>query len=87
MSNSSQFLQAAEAVKQLSTKPDNNTLGILYGLYKQATIGNNNTNKPSILDISGNIKWNNWNNYKNYSKHQAEVEYIQLVNKLIMDDN
>ncbi len=87
MSNSHQFLQAAEAVKELSTKPNNTTLGILYGLYKQATVGNNNTNKPGILDIQGNIKWNNWNNYKNYSKHQAEVEYIQLVNKLIMDDN
>ncbi len=86
MSNSSQFLLAAETVKTLSKKPNNTTLGILYGLYKQATVGNNNTNKPSVLDIQGTIKWTNWNNYKNYSKHQAEVEYIQLVNKLIMDD-
>ncbi len=86
MSNSSQFLQAVEAVNQLSTKPDNTTLGILYGLYKQATVGNNNTNKPSIIDIKGNIKWSNWNNYKGYSKHQAEVEYIKLVNKLISED-
>ncbi len=86
MTNSAQFLQAAETVKQLSNKPDNTTLGFLYGLYKQATVGNNNTNRPSILDIQATIKWNSWNNYKNYSKHQAEVEYIQLVNKLIMDD-
>jgi diazepam-binding inhibitor (GABA receptor modulating acyl-CoA-binding protein) len=86
MSNSAQFLQAAETVKQLSTKPNNTTLGCLYGLYKQATVGNNNSNKPGVLDIQGTIKWSNWNNYKNYSKHQAEVEYIQIVNKLIMDD-
>ena len=53
MSNSTQFLQAAEAVNQLSTKPDNTTLGKLYGLYKQATVGDNNTNKPGILDVKG----------------------------------
>ncbi len=87
MSNSSQFLQAVDAVKQLLTTPDNTTLGMLYGLYKQATVGNNNTNKPSVLDIKGNVKWNNWNNYKGYSKYQAEVEYIKLVNKLIAEDD
>ena len=87
MSNSSQFLQATEAVKQLSFTPDNTTLGILYGLYKQATVGDNNTNKPGIFDLKGTAKWNNWNNYKGYSKYQAEVEYIKLVNKLITEDD
>ena len=61
MSNSSQFLQAAEAVSQLSTKPDNTTLGILYGLYKQATVGNNNTNRPGILDVKGTVKNRSYN--------------------------
>ncbi len=87
MSSSSQFLQAAEAVQQLSTKPDNETLLKLYGLYKQATIGDNNTNKPGMLDLKGTAKWNSWNNYKGYSKYQAEVEYIKLVNKLITEDD
>jgi diazepam-binding inhibitor (GABA receptor modulating acyl-CoA-binding protein) len=87
MSNSPQFLQAAEAVSQLSTKPDTTTLGFLYGLYKQATVGDNNTNRPSVLDVKGTVKWNNWNNYKGYSKYQAEVEYIKLVNKLIAEEN
>ncbi len=86
MSNSSQFLQAAEAVKDLSSTPDNNTLGKLYGLYKQATVGDNTTNKPGLLDFKGNTKWNSWNSYKGYSKYQAEVEYIKLVNKLISED-
>jgi diazepam-binding inhibitor (GABA receptor modulating acyl-CoA-binding protein) len=86
MSNSSQFLLAVEAVNQLSSKPNNETLSKLYGLYKQAIIGNNTTDKPGMLDLKGNAKWNSWNNYKGYSKHQAEVEYIKLVNKLIADD-
>ncbi len=87
MSNSSQFLQAAEAVNQLSTRPNNETLSKLYGLYKQATVGDNNTNKPGILDLKGNAKWNGWNSYKGYTKYQAEVEYIKLVNKLIAEED
>ena len=86
MSNSQQFNLAVEAVNQLSTKPNNETLGKLYGLYKQATFGDNNTSKPGMLDLKGNAKWNSWNNYKGYSKYQAEVEYIKLVNKLISND-
>jgi diazepam-binding inhibitor (GABA receptor modulating acyl-CoA-binding protein) len=87
MSNSQQFLLAVEAVNQLSTKPNNDILSKLYGLYKQATLGDNNTSKPSLLDLKGNAKWNSWNNYKGYSKYQAEVDYIKLVNILIADDN
>ena len=86
MSNSSQFLQAAEAVNQLSSRPNNETLSKLYGLYKQATVGDNTTDKPGMLDLKGNAKWSSWNNYKGYSKYKAEVEYIKLVNKLIADD-
>ena len=87
MSNSSQFLQAAEAVNQLSSKPNNETLSKLYGLYKQALVGDNTTDKPGMLDLKGNAKWNSWNNYKGYSKYQAEVDYIKLVNKLIAEDD
>jgi diazepam-binding inhibitor (GABA receptor modulating acyl-CoA-binding protein) len=87
MSNSQHFLLAVEAVNQLETKPNNDILSKLYGLYKQATIGDNNTSKPGLLDLKGNTKWNSWNNYKGYSKYQAEVDYIKLVNILIADDN
>ena len=87
MSNSPQFLLAVEAVNQLSTRPNNDMLSKLYGLYKQAKVGDNNTSKPGMLDIKGSVKWNSWNNYKGYSKYQAEVDYIKLVNKLIADDD
>lgn len=41
MPNSYQFIQATEAVKNLKNKPDNDTLGQLYGLFKLATLGDN----------------------------------------------
>ena len=89
MSNSPQFLQAIDAIHELKTTPDKNVLLQLYGLYKQATIGdidNSQIIKPGLLDFKGHIKWNSWNTYKGYSKHQAEIEYIQLVNILITND-
>jgi diazepam-binding inhibitor (GABA receptor modulating acyl-CoA-binding protein) len=89
MSNSPQFLQAVDAIQELNTKPSTNVLLQLYGLYKQATIGdidNSKLVKPGLLDVKGNIKWNSWNTYKGYSKYQAEIEYIKLVNVLITND-
>ncbi len=89
MSNSPQFLQAVDTIQQLNNKPPTDVLLKLYGLYKQATIGNIDNSqaiKPSLLDFKGTIKWNCWNTYKDYSKHQAEIEYIKLVNILITND-
>ncbi len=83
MSNSAQFLEAAEAVKTLTTQPDHDTLASLYGLYKQATVGDNNTPKPGFLDFKGTKKWEGWNKYKGYSKKKAEYEYVVLVNTLL----
>ena len=47
MSTSAEFTAAAEKVKTLTTKPSDADLLELYGLYKQATVGNVNTERPS----------------------------------------
>jgi diazepam-binding inhibitor (GABA receptor modulating acyl-CoA-binding protein) len=83
MSNSPQFLEAADAVKNITTPLDNETLACLYGLYKQATVGDNNTPNPGFLDFKGTKKWAGWNKYKGYSKKKAEYEYVLLVNRLL----
>jgi diazepam-binding inhibitor (GABA receptor modulating acyl-CoA-binding protein) len=84
MENSEQFINATLIVKTLKSKPSNSELCSLYGLYKQATLGNNNTVKPSIFDLTGNSKWSAWSNNINMSTYDAEVQYITLVNKLII---
>lgn len=83
MSNSPQFIEAADAVKHLTKQLDHDTLASLYGLYKQATVGDNTTSKPNFLDFKGNKKWDGWNQYKGYSKKKAEYEYVVLVNSLL----
>lgn len=46
---------------------DNNKLE-LYGLFKQVTVGNNETAKPGMLDFKGKAKWESWNGKKNLDK-------------------
>ncbi|CAG8654387.1 5128_t:CDS:2, partial [Paraglomus occultum] len=41
--NNPAFVQAAQEANNLPTKPDNNELLKLYGLYKQSIVGDNNT--------------------------------------------
>ena len=81
--NSPEFIQASEIVKKLKTKPNDDELLQLYGLYKQAKFGNNNTEKPGFLDFKGSKKWNSWNENMNLSKYDSEVKYITIVNSLI----
>uniref|UniRef100_A0A3B4FL04 ACB domain-containing protein n=1 Tax=Pundamilia nyererei TaxID=303518 RepID=A0A3B4FL04_9CICH len=44
------FDKAVEEVKVLKQKPNQQEMGDLYGLYKQATVGDINTDKPSLLE-------------------------------------
>ena len=83
MENSKEFIIASSIVKKLASDPDHSELGSLYGLYKQATIGNINITKPNILFFKESKKWEAWNMYKNIDKDQAEIKYIKLVNELI----
>lgn len=83
MTNSSQFLSAAEIVKNLKTKPDNNELLILYGLYKQATVGDNDNEEPGFLDFKGKEKYKAWLKNKGMNTYDSEVKYITKVNELI----
>ncbi|KAG1407018.1 hypothetical protein G6F60_002506 [Rhizopus arrhizus] len=78
---SQQFTTAAEEVQKLSTKPSNDELLELYGLYKQATVGDNETSKPTF-DIKGRYKWDAWTKLKGMSQEEAEQKYIEFVEKL-----
>lgn len=75
------FLKA-EAVSNLPTKPTDDELLQLYGLYKQATIGDNTTTKPGVFDFKGKYKWEAWDKLKGLSQEEAEQKYIALVDEL-----
>ncbi|XP_041834570.1 acyl-CoA-binding protein-like [Melanotaenia boesemani] len=76
------FKKAAEEVTVLKQKPDNRELSALYGLYKQATVGDVTAERPGMLDFTGKAKWDAWNERKGLSSEEAKGAYIDLVEKL-----
>ncbi|KAL0244592.1 hypothetical protein GEMRC1_008674 [Eukaryota sp. GEM-RC1] len=76
------FDQKAEEVQGLPSCSNENKLK-LYGLYKQATVGDNDTSKPSRLNVTASKKWNAWNQCKGKGKQEAMQEYIDLVDQLM----
>ncbi|CAF1230128.1 unnamed protein product [Adineta steineri] len=77
-----EFDKAAEEVKNLSKKPSDDDLLKLYGLFKQATVGDNNTSKPGMFDLKGKYKWEAWEANKGKGKEDAQKAYIALVKEL-----
>ena len=51
-----EFADAANAVKSMKDLDDAQRLQ-LYGLYKQATVGDINSTEPSASDVVGAAKW------------------------------
>jgi len=54
----------------------------LYGLFKQATCGNCNEDRPWSADFRGCAKWDAWNEQIDKTQEEAEAEYVDLVNML-----
>ncbi|NWS44296.1 ACBP protein, partial [Probosciger aterrimus] len=76
------FNAAAEDVKKLKTRPTDEELKELYGLYKQATVGDINIECPGMLDLKAKAKWEAWNLKKGLSKEDAMKAYISKVKEM-----
>ncbi|XP_042261004.1 acyl-CoA-binding protein-like [Thunnus albacares] len=76
------FEKAAEEAKILKQRPNREELTALYGLYKQATAGDVNTDRPGMFDLTGRGKWDAWNQKKGLSKEEAMASYVDVVEKL-----
>ncbi|KAJ6640694.1 Acyl-CoA-binding protein like [Pseudolycoriella hygida] len=81
--NQQEFNKAAEEVKTLTKRPTDDELLKLYALFKQGSVGDNNTSKPGILDLKGKAKWNAWNNLKGTTQDAAKQEYVDFANELL----
>ena len=76
------FEAAVANSKKLSQRPDNATLLKIYGLYKQATVGDNAEKKPGFGDMIGRAKWDAWNGCKGTASDDAKRQYIELIQSL-----
>ncbi|KAL5190807.1 Acyl-CoA-binding protein [Glycine soja] len=70
------FEQYAEKAKTLPPTQSNEDLLILYGLYKQATVGPVNTSRPGMFNMRDRAKWDAWKAVEGKSKDEAMSDYI-----------
>jgi acyl-CoA-binding protein len=75
---------AVKESKELSRRPDNENLLLLYSLYKQATEGDisENTPAPGMFDFVARAKYDAWAGLKGITVDSAMERYINLVNQL-----
>ncbi|XP_021120991.1 acyl-CoA-binding domain-containing protein 6 isoform X2 [Heterocephalus glaber] len=76
------FEKAAAHLQGLIQVASREQLLYLYARYKQVTVGNCNTPKPSFFDFEGKQKWEAWKALGDSSPTQAMQEYIAVVKKL-----
>ena len=78
------FEQAQADVKTLTSRPSNDDLAGLYGLFKQATVGEaSSAKKPGRLDLVGKAKYGAWSKLAGIPADDAKTRYIETVDRLL----
>jgi diazepam-binding inhibitor (GABA receptor modulating acyl-CoA-binding protein) len=73
------FHELLKILEELSLDDYNLTDSVkleFYKYYKQATLGDCNTNRPWSVYIKDCSKWDAWNSIKGMSKEDAENNYV-----------
>lgn len=76
------FAAAQTRVKQLPKTPAADELLELYALYKQASVGDVQGERPGMLDFKGRAKYDAWAARKGLGSEAAMKSYVDLVAKL-----
>ena len=77
------FEEAIVKVKKLKTRPDDGKLLQLYGLYKQATVGDCDMTEPWFYEVEAKAKWSAWKSRDGMSKETARKKYVKYVQELL----
>jgi acyl-CoA-binding protein len=77
-----QFEQAVIDSKNLPERPDNMTLLKIYALFKQASSGDADGERPGFSDFIGRAKYDAWDALKGTSKEDAMQQYVDLIAEL-----
>ncbi|KAI6203399.1 Acyl-CoA-binding protein [Aphelenchoides besseyi] len=83
------FEEAVENVKKLKKSPDNDELfdlvrSLQTGTFTsfEATVGDNNTPKPGMMDFKGKAKHSAWESKKGMSQDDAKKAYVSKYEEL-----
>ncbi|CAA3028566.1 acyl- -binding [Olea europaea subsp. europaea] len=78
-----EFEEHAKKVMTLPEDTSNENKLILYGLYKQATVGNVNTSRPGMFNMRDRAKWDAWKAVEGKSQEEAMSDYVTKVKQLL----
>jgi len=80
-----EFEQTVALVNNNKGKVNVSTLQLtnIYGLYKQATYGDNNHEAPYAIQATAYAKWSAWNKYKGLKPSEAKRQYIDYVKPIL----
>lgn len=76
------FDEAVKSSKNLTQRPSNDVLLKIYSLFKQATEGDINGDRPGGFDFKAVAKYNAWEKLKGESKENCMAEYVALIESL-----
>jgi diazepam-binding inhibitor (GABA receptor modulating acyl-CoA-binding protein) len=81
------FAEMAKYIKEkYLEKLDKDQKLKFYSLYKQATEGDNNTEKPGMFSIKEKYKWEAWSTQKGKSQEQAKKEWLDFAVSILPAD-
>jgi acyl-CoA-binding protein len=76
------FRQAAADSRNLPERPDSIMLLKIYSLYKQASEGDVQGERPGIAHMVDRAKYEAWDALKGMSKEDAMQQYVDLIEEL-----
>ncbi|HYG19612.1 MAG TPA: acyl-CoA-binding protein [Ohtaekwangia sp.] len=79
-----QFDNAIARSKEFTRRPSNEELLQLYALFKQATEGDAQGERPGGFDFKAIAKFDAWSDQKGKSRDASMREYIDLVDRLYL---
>jgi diazepam-binding inhibitor (GABA receptor modulator, acyl-CoA-binding protein) len=81
-----EFTDAARTATSLPSDPGNEVKLRLYGLYKQATVGDVQGRRPGFTDPVGRAKYDAWARLAGTGTDDAKRAYVTLVGDLTGGD-
>ena len=80
------FEEAVDLVNNKMNKTlSNDELKEIYALYKQATVGDINVDRPGMMsmDFKGKAKWDAWKSKEGMSQEDAKTKYMEYANEMV----
>lgn len=76
------FEQASQDVQNLEERPSIENLLKLYALFKQASEGDAQGERPGMMDMKGRAKFDAWSGLQGMGAEEAMQAYVDLVESL-----